>query len=66
MDNLIKFLYWYATDFCINLANMLGISYQEFNAILFLITIPLGLSLLVVLNLYRYLMKPIFRKRRNS
>jgi len=44
-------LYWYCTDFCINAANLLGISYVEFNFILFLIIFPLVTLLLILGNL---------------
>ena len=52
-------LYWYLTDFCINAANLLGISYVEFNFALFLVVIPSVLTLLFLLNLFRYALLPI-------
>ncbi len=54
MTKLIEGLYWYCTDFCINAANLLGITYVEFNSWLFLILLPGLLLSLVFLNLYRY------------
>jgi len=48
-------LYWYCTDFCINAANLLGISYVEFNFILFLIVFPLVTILLILGNLRLFL-----------
>ncbi|MGK0366341.1 MAG: hypothetical protein ACI85O_003414 [Saprospiraceae bacterium] len=44
-------LYWYCTDFCINAANLLGISYVEFNFILFLIIFPLVTIIMILGNL---------------
>lgn len=44
-------IYWYCTDFCINAANLLGISYVEFNFILFLLVFPAVLLLLLIGNI---------------
>jgi len=44
-------LYWYCTDFCINAANLLGISYVEFNFLLFIIIFPLVTIILILGNL---------------
>lgn len=57
MHDLIQFLYWYCTDFCVNAANLLGWNYEVFNAVLFVFLMPLTLVLLLVLNLYRYLFR---------
>lgn len=48
---LLDRFYWYCTDFTINLANLLGLSYAEINGLLFLILFPLYtlLTLAVVL-----------------
>ena len=51
-------LYWYCTDFCINAANILGISYVEFNFILFIIIFPLVTIILILGNL-RLLLKSL-------
>jgi hypothetical protein len=37
---LISFLYNYCTDFVINLANFIGLSYYEINFILFCVVYP--------------------------
>jgi hypothetical protein len=47
-------LYWYCTDFCINMANLLGISYLEFNFWLFLVIFPGVFLGLLIANLIRY------------
>jgi len=60
MNELINWLYWHCTDFCINMANLLGISYIEFNMVLFLILLPSVLCVLLGLNFYRYIWKRIF------
>lgn len=57
MNELLLELYWYCTDFCINAANLLGISYVEFNMVLFLLIFPLVFFILLGMNLYRYLWK---------
>jgi hypothetical protein len=57
MNDLILKLYWYCTDFCINAANLLGISYVEFNFILFLVVFPLVFFVLLLMNVYRYFLK---------
>jgi hypothetical protein len=62
MDRIIEFLYWYCTDFCINMANILGVSYVEFNIWLFLISTPLALLVLFLLNINKYFFKPIICK----
>jgi hypothetical protein len=49
MEDLVKALYVYCTDFVINLANILNLSYYEVNAILFCFLYPLliiGLTML--------------------
>lgn len=60
MNDLISNLYWYCTDFCINAANLLGISYVEFNFILFLVVFPLVLFVLLLMNIWRYFLKRFF------
>lgn len=62
MAKFIEFIYWYCTDFFINMANLLGITYVEFNIWLFLIILPGILLLLFLLNLPRYLIRPVFKK----
>lgn len=54
-------LYWYLTDFCINAANLLNMSYVEFNTILFLVTLPAIILVLLALNVFRYIILPITR-----
>ena len=36
MTDLIRIIYVYCTDFTINAANLLGITYKDFNALIFL------------------------------
>ena len=62
MAEFVQVLYWYCTDFCLNAANLLGISYPEFNFYLFLVLMPGFLLVLVVLNAYKYLFKPLLRR----
>lgn len=59
MENISTEIYWYCTDFCINAANLLGISYVGFNFILFLIVFPAVLLLLLFLN-FRLLWRKVF------
>ena len=54
MDKLLDSIYWYCTDFCINMANLLGISYVAFNILLFMFVMPMTLLILAGLNLRRY------------
>ena len=61
MSKWLELLYWYCTDFCINAANFLGISYIEFNVLLFLLLMPTTLITLIGINLWRYLIRPIIR-----
>jgi len=65
MDKLVKYIYWYCTDFCLNMANLLGISYVEFNMWLFLILFPGMVLLLFALNLHRYMVRPLLKKPRS-
>ena len=53
MKDVIRDIYWYFTDFCINAANLLGITYIEFNFWLFIVLLPLTLILLIVLNIFK-------------
>lgn len=63
MGKIIESIYWYCTDFCINAANLLGISYVEFNIWLFLVLLPGLVLALLVLNVWRYLVKPWYQKK---
>lgn len=48
MENFVNFLYTYCTDFVINLANLLQLSYYEINAFIFVFIWPfLTVSLLL-------------------
>ncbi len=51
---MLEKIYWYFTDFCINMANLLGISYVEFNIWLFIVVLPGFTAVLVMMNIYRY------------
>ncbi len=48
---LIKEIFVYCIDFIINLTNLLGVSYYEVNAYIFVIIWPLLTIALVVLNI---------------
>jgi hypothetical protein len=63
MNEIIHTLYWYCTDFCIHMSTILGITYVEFNFWMFMVIFPLIFVILLALNLYRYLIYPIIRKR---
>ena len=41
MERLVDKMYFYCTDFVINLANILNLSYYEINAIIFCFLYPL-------------------------
>ena len=48
MTDLIRFIYVYCTDFIINASNLLGLTYEDFNALIFCVLWPvitLGLFL---------------------
>jgi hypothetical protein len=62
MTDLLNSLYWYCTDFCISAANLLGITYIEFNFMLFILFYPLVLVFLVAVNVNRYIIKRIKNK----
>ncbi|MCB0554164.1 MAG: hypothetical protein KDD02_11475 [Phaeodactylibacter sp.] len=47
MEGFLNWLYWYCTDFCIHAANLLGITYEEFNFILFLLIFP-GVTIILL------------------
>jgi hypothetical protein len=59
MEYLAKEVYVYCTDFIINLANLLNLSYYEINTILFCILYP---SLLIGLSIIYLSQKIRFRK----
>jgi len=52
-------LYWYCTDFCINAANLMGLTYNEFNFLLFIVVFPMIFLLLVLVNVWRYVLIPL-------
>lgn len=66
MDSIIKAIYWFCTDFCINMANLLDITYIEFNIWLFLVLFPAVTLILIGLNLRRYVALPLIRKYRKN
>jgi len=53
IHHAVQWLYWFGTDFCINMANLLGITYDEFNVLLFLFVLPLFVTLLITLNIIK-------------
>lgn len=61
MEKTLDRLYWYCTDFCIHIANLLGITYVEFNFWLFLVIFPAIVGILLFVNIYRYIFKKILR-----
>lgn len=66
MAELMQWAYWYCTDFCVNLANLLEISYVELNIWLFLILFPGIIIILILLNLNRYIVAPKMKLSRNK
>lgn len=63
MKNLIEKTYWYCTDFCINAANALEISYFEFNFWLFLVVLPSTATALILFNLNGFIKTKAARKQ---
>ncbi len=53
MKEILIDLYWYCTDFCVNTANFLGITYVEFNFWFFIVIVPVTLLFLILLNLFK-------------
>ena len=66
MEVLIQNIYWYCTDFCIHAANVLGITYVEFNFWLFIVVFPSTFLILALLNIRRYIFLPLIKKRKKS
>ena len=48
-------VYWFLTDFVINLANILGLSYMETNGLIFGVLFPLYTLLTLVIGVARRL-----------
>ena len=53
MKELVNNLYWYFTDFCVNAANLLDITYVKFNFWLFVVLFPSIVTILILLNAFR-------------
>lgn len=51
--DVLSRVYWIFTDFMVNLANLLGISYVEANFLLFLVVLPAVTLLLLSLTVYQ-------------
>ena len=54
--DIVNFVYAYCTDFVINMANILGVSYYEVNTFIFVILYPLlliGLTCLFIIQILR-------------
>lgn len=66
MTQLLNAIYWYCTDFCVNAANLFGITYVEFNFILFVVIYPLLLLFLIAVNVNRYLLKSNRKNKRSQ
>ena len=64
MENAIQHIYWFCTDFCIHTANMLGITYVEFNFWLFIVVFPATFLILTLLNIRRYIFLPLIKKQK--
>jgi hypothetical protein len=57
MSDLFEVIYVYCTDFTIFLANILGVSYEDSNALLFCVLWPIITLFLVLLLLVQLLFK---------
>lgn len=53
-QDIITQLYWYCTDFCVNAANLLGVSYVSFNVLLFIVGLPTVILLLILANILQW------------
>ncbi len=59
---MIDSIYVYLTDFTITMSNLMGITYEDFNALIFCVIWPLLTLFLFVRLLYVYLSKEITRQ----
>jgi hypothetical protein len=57
MNEVVSKIYIYCTDFTINLANTLSISYEDVNALIFCIGFPLIALLLVSILFFQLLIQ---------
>ncbi len=57
MNETVSKIYIYCTDFTINLANTLSISYEDVNALIFCIGFPIIAFLLVSLLFFQLILK---------
>jgi len=62
LTELAKFIYSYCTDFIINIANILNLSYYEINFMIFCILYPL----LILGSVWLYLIQKRRLKRRRA
>jgi hypothetical protein len=63
ITDFFKFIYVYCTDFLINIANLLGLSYYEVNAVIFCFIYPLLTLLLPIIYLFlQFRCDKIFKK----
>lgn len=53
MNDIVNKIFVYCVDFIINLANLLGISYYEVNAIIFCLVYPLLLIILIIIYIQK-------------
>jgi len=51
----MDYLYWFLTDFVINMANILGLSYMETNGLIFGVLFPSYALLMLVIGAARRL-----------
>ncbi len=67
IQQIVAFLYVYCTDFIINLANILGVSYYEVNTMLFCIFYPLLIILSVSIYVFKlYMYRKLQKLAKNS
>ena len=59
MNEVVSKIYIYCTDFTINLANTIGISYEDVNALIFCVGFPMIAFFLVSLLFFQLFIKKI-------
>ena len=52
---MIQWLFWTGVDFSVNMANLLGITYDEFNIALFVFFLPSAILMLLTFNVIKHL-----------
>jgi hypothetical protein len=64
--DFINFLYSYCTDFTINLANLLGYSYYEINAFIFVFLYPFLIVFIVILIFFESITLRFLKVKKNK